>query len=860
MKKRHLRNIILSSLMVGASLLSAACDEPQKVRASNDGAELNYQCPTRVYGSCTLAPSLQSLSGMQLYDILGPTIVDKGVNFAVYAKNATRVEVLIFNTANPDTDQPAQRIPMYKDETTGIWTQFVYGVGVGTYYGYIAFGPNWVYKPEFYPGSTIGFIEDCDKDGNRYNPNKLLTDPYARRIHRDFDWGAGGNPASGTARDISDWKSSPKSVVIKSEYEWSDAEKQWRQNRMLGDRFVGHAKTDLIFYEVHPKGFTMKAMDDVKNPGTWKGIGEKAEYLKKLGITAVELMPVGEKPDDGTYWGYNTINFFVPEQRFATRVDQGKMNGVHDEFKEMVDKLHQAGIEVILDVVYNHTGEGGFWRSKIQDPANSYGTQANFDDRTAATIYSFRGLDNSAYYHLVSDNNGNPNHAYLDQTGVGNQTRTNVLPFRRLIVDNLRFWVEEMHVDGFRFDLASILGVDDKNVYADNNYWMNNVKNTVLQDIIDDEVMAKYHTRFIAEPWDISHYVNGLFPKSTKFENHAWFEWNGRFRDMYRPFVNNDDYTLSRTESISPNWDQAMNIGNLLTGSSVFFGDDGRKPYNSVNFLTAHDGMTLYDLATYWEKNNGCSKLNDVCCNSMYNSFCDVSSGEEHNASRNWCQDYDNANYDTQGRCYDSYHEALKRQIIRDFFALLMVSHGSPMILGGDEYMRTQYGNNNAYSDSADNEWNWFRWGDWTSTPENERMRDFVSKAIAIRKQFKEFLSPAEYGSPVEWWWPEGTTDDNGWQGKSLAMHYRATATTPALYVMINMEAYDTKRFYLPDGGEWSILMDTQSYFDYEYLNSEEGAGKDKKLSQNVWIDGSRRTQDPAYDVKPRTIVIATKR
>ena len=841
-----------------------------------------------VYDSEALAPSFvaHGLKGDLLYDILGATVIDKGVNFAVYAEHATRVEVLIFDSKNPDTAQPSIRLPMAKDKTSGIWTLYVYGLGVGTHYGYIAFGPNWPYNSKFYPNSSEGFITDCDEEGNRYNPNKLLIDPYTRRIHKDFDWYSGGNPASGTERENSDWKSAAKSVVIKSEYQWSDNEIKWRENRMKGDAFEGHAANDLIYYEVHPKGFTAKAMD-ISNPGTWRGIGEKASYFADLGITAVELMPIAEKPDDGTYWGYNTIAFFAPEQRFATAIDQKKTNGVHDEFKEMVDKLHQAGIEVILDVVYNHTGEGGFWRSKVQDPQNDYGTQANFDDRTAATIYSWRGLDNKAYYHLVNDTAGKANQAYLDETGVGNQMRTNNKPFRRFILDNLRFWVEEMHVDGFRFDLASILGVDDAKVTTngdsssgDNPYWEANVGNTVIQDIINDERMQKYNTRFIAEPWSLSQYVNGLFPKATNKDNFAWSEWNGRFRDMIRPFVNDDNYKLSETETRSPNWDRDITIGNLLTGSSKMFQEfgDNRKPYHSVNFLTAHDGFTLYDLVTYWEKNNKCSMINTICCGDAYNAFCDTISGEDNNRSRNWCQIADcweggcegdhcweagcnyNENKNTQGICNDAYHEALKRQMIRNYFAFLMISHGSPMILGGDEYMRTQYGNNNAYPDSADNPWNWFRWGDWISDDASNRMFDFVRTLIKIRKKYKEHLSPAEYLSEGEgkdylWWYPNGFSSDNAWNNKSLGMYYPQKNSTPELFVMINMEAFEDRDFTLP-AGEWKVLLDTQSYYDHDVFNNDPGL--DKKFSRNVSLDGIS-TVSASYGVKPRTIVILGK-
>ena len=871
------KTVILSALLLAAVGFNA-CHEDNDAKQTantcdgancNDGAPYTTDCPSRVYGSCSLAPSFQHLKGDALYDILGPTITDKGVNFAVYAKHATRVEVLIFNSDNPDTDQPAVRIPMTKDEQSGIWTQFVYGVGVGTHYGYIAFGPNWPYSKDFYPGSTIGYISDCDSEGNRYNPNKLLIDPYARRIHRDFDWSS-GNPASGTARDVSDWKAAAKSVVIKSEYTWSENETTWRNNRMKGDAFEGHAKNDLIFYEVHPKGFTMKALN-ISNPGTWKGIGEHAQYLADLGITAVELMPVGEKPDDGTYWGYNTIAFFAPEQRFATSINQKKTNGVHDEFKEMVDKLHQAGIEVILDVVYNHTGEGGFWRSKVAQNDYDYGAQSNFDDPTAATIYSFRGLDNKEYYHLIKDRTtGADNALYLDETGVGNQMRANNAPFRRFIIDNLKFWVEEMHVDGFRFDLASILGVTEEQVTTDgdshggdNVFWQQHIAETVIQDIIDEPVMAKYHTRFIAEPWSLSQYANGLFPASSRHSSHAWFARNGRSRDMIRSFVNEYGFTLSEKETASPYWERRIDIGNLLTGASSMFGDgtgedkDPRKPFHSVNFLTAHDGFTLYDLETYWNKHNDCGKLNPICCNDRYNAFCDLNSGEDHNRSRNWCISHtcydDNGNpyscpndswLTNTGKCENADDEAIKRQMIRGLFALLFTSHGSPMMLGGDEYMRTQYGNNNAYSDSSDNEYNWFRWGDWVSWEENVRMHDFVRDMIKIRKQYKEFLSPAEYVSSLVWWGANGHSE-TFWQEKSLGMYYKGSEKTPSLFVLINMEAYEDREFSLPEEGDWKILMDTQSHYE-------------KQEQRNTWLDGSKKTSS-AYSVKPRSVVILSK-
>ncbi len=855
--KSWARRFALVSGLLCAAIPFSACDD----KAEN----------VRVYDSSRLAPFYGDMNGDALYEILGASVVDKGVNFAVFAKNATRVEVLIFDSDKPDTDLPLTRIPMTKDEKSGIWTVYVQGIGVGTHYGYIAFGPNWPYDPDFKPGTTFGFKTDCDEQGNRYNPNKLLMDPYTRRIHRDFDWMSGGNPASGTARGISDWKSSPKSVVIKSEYQWSANEAEWRNNRQKGDGFKGHAQNDLIFYEAHPYGFTKSAISfkvggkknldiTINNPGTYRGIGEMAPYLADLGITALELMPPMEKPDDGGYWGYNTIQFFAPEWKYATVANQKKTNGVHDEFKEMVDKLHQNGIEVILDIVYNHTGEGGFWQSKVQDPAHSYGSQSTFEDKTAATLYSFRGLDNKSYYHLVKDSTGTPNQRFFDQTGVGNQPRANAKPFRRLIIDNLHFWVDEMHVDGFRFDLASILGVPDEQIDQDgdtsergvpddwfekfkarNRAFEAHAKETVLQDIVDDDLLAKYHTRVIAEPWSVAHYVNGLFPRSEKTGN-AWFEWNGRYRDFVRQFISDDNQNLKCGDGLSPNFDRRMELGNVLVGSSEMIGDDGRKPYNSVNFITVHDGFTLYDLNSYNEKHNGCSLLNNICCSDPYNAFCKTDSGEDNNHSHDWC----GGNKDSQGACNDSGGEAYKRQIIRNYFAMLLIGHGSPLILGGDEYMRTQFGNNDAYSDSANNEWNWFRWGDWLQDEARVRMHDFVRDMIALRKQYKAFLSPTEYDSTgLEWHGPDGVSTDAAWDGRAIAQYYPARDNTPALFIMINL--YENQRtFWLPGGGDWNILVDTQVY------RENEGGKNTFGLGELVVSDGK-------YGVAGRSIVIATK-
>ncbi len=793
-----------------------------------------------------IAPSYAGKSGDALYDILGSRIVDGGVNFAVFAEHATRVEVLIFDANNPDTDLPLARLPMKKDASSGIWTIFVKELKAGAHYGYIAFGPNWPYEESFAPGTKVGWKMDCDAEGNRYNPNKLLIDPYARRIHRDFDWNS-GNPFTGLGSGVSDWKAAPKSVVVESKYQWSAKENEWRSNRELGDNFEGHAASDLIIYEVHPKGFTA-GDKNIANPGSFKAIGEKAQYLADLGVTAVELMPVAEDSETGGYWGYNTIAFFAPEQSYGTQAARNKTEGVIDEFKEMVDKLHQVGIEVILDVVYNHYGEGGVGMDAAQEIFD-YGSMNNFKDDSATMIFSLRGLDNKAYYHLMKDNNQMANQAYYDETGIGNQIRTNYKPARRLILDNLHFWVDEMHVDGFRFDLASILGYTDDQINQDVDYmrhaefWTAHVGETVVQDIVDDDLLAGYHTRLIAEPLSMGEFVLGLFPKSKKHQGYAWFEQNWHFRDLVRQFINFDDRVLNISGVLPPNWSDLVNFGNILLGSSSVFRDGGdeRKPYHSINFMTNHDGFTFYDLNSYNEKQNGCSRINDFCCNHSQHAFCQLDIGESNNQSRDWC----GGNKNEMGTCNDSGAEAYKRQMIRNDFVFLLISNGTPFILGGDEYMRTQFGNNDAYY--FDNEWNWMRWNDWQNDADRVRMHDFVRDMIALRKQYQVFLSPSEFltANDLQWHGPDGVSSGEAWNGRAIAQYYPAKENTSSLFIMINMYE-DSRKFYFPEEGDWNILVDTQAYFE----SNENG--------NNIWAAGERKTSG-TYDVPGRTIVIAGK-
>jgi isoamylase len=792
----------------------------------------------RLYHTESKAPSLEA-KDIEAMETLGPTLVDKGVNFSVYSERAERIEVLLFD--DPESNEPTRQFPLTR--FGDVWNIYVEGIGLGQHYGYIAFGPNWVYDSAWYPGAIDGFKADVDAEGNRFNPNKLLFDPYSKALHRDHDW-TKGNLASGPRRTEVTYAAAAKSVVVQSKYQWSAAEDSWRQKRE-DPNWTGHRFNDLIFYEVHPKGFTASTASGVTHPGTYLGIAEKADYFKDLGINAVELMPVFEKPLDGGYWGYATLNFFAAELTYSSR---RKLNEVMDEFKAMVDALHQRGIEVILDVVYNHTGEGGFWRNKLQfdmSPDPSLDAQVvNFDAKEVTGLYSYRGLDNNAWYALSDDKQ-----SYINNTGVGNETRCNHRPMKKLIIDSLRYWAEEMHVDGFRFDLAPILGERDGQHYV----W-DDPKNNVLQEIIDDPLLNAKNVRIIAEPWaaggydlglsfngpgnnDLSNGYGtrlGLFPRTTSRPGIGWYEWNGRFRDWWRAFMNNDGWTLNSTE--------VKNGGFFLTGSYDWYQWNGRGPHTSVNFVTVHDGFTMYDLFSYNLKQNKCGPLNPVCCDNPFSPFCEFDSGENNNRSRDWGQAA----------------EPLKRQLMRNLFVAMMVSHGSPMLYGGDEWMRTQLGNNNAYTTGGDNEFNWFDWGAWEANDEKHRMHDFVRQLTRFRKEHGYALAPEDWGKGAPFAWKSPLNDDNvNWNGKSLMLHYYDKTKGPELAILINLEQGQVD-FTLPQGRTWKRLLDTQQYFDLPATLTAQG--KPARQSANIELDAPTPVPGATYGVPPRSIVILESR
>ncbi len=533
---------------------------------------------------------------------LGATVFPDGVNFSVFSRGASAVELLLFD--REDDARPVRVIPIdpAANRTYHYWHVFVSGVRPGQMYGYRVQG-------------------GCDPaNGMRFDPSKVLLDPYGRSVvvpknySRDAARAEGDNAATAM-----------KSVVVDPQaYEWE------------GDRPLHRPSSRTIIYEMHVRGFTRHPSSGVseRTRGTYAGLIEKIPYLQQLGITAVELLPVFQfdvqdaPPGRVNYWGYAPVSFFAPHQGYSSRRDPlGPVN----EFRDMVKALHRAGLEVILDVVFNHTAEG---------------------DHRGPTL-SFRGLDNSVYYILDQDRSH-----YANYSGTGNTLNANHPIVRRMIVDSLRYWVEAMHVDGFRFDLASILARDPSGQVMPSP--------PVLWDIESDPALAG--AKLIAEAWD----AGGLYQVGN-FIGDSWREWNGRFRDDVRSFFRGEDGSIER-------------FADRVIGSPSLYGHKQREPEESVNFVTCHDGFTLNDLVSYDGKHN-------------------EANGEDN---RDGADDNRSWNCGVEGATEDPAVDELRTRQVKNFFTVTMLSAGMPMMLMGDEVRRTQGGNNNAYC--QDNETSWFDW------------------------------------------------------------------------------------------------------------------------------------------------------
>jgi len=561
---------------------------------------------------------------------LGATAYKRGTNFALFSEGATRVDVCFFDSDGNQVDCVSLR-----ERTAFVWHGFINGIKPGQLYGFRVDGP---WDPQ---------------NGSRFNFNKLLVDPHAKALSGSVDWKQpifGYDVASGDSNKMDTEDSAagvPKSVVIDTSFDWQD------------DRHPDTPLPDSVIYEVHVKGFSKRNPEVPENlRGTYAGLAHPSSisYLKELGITAVELLPIHHFIDEGhlidkglsDYWGYNTLGYFAPMSRYSSCGDQG---GQVREFKEMVRALHAAGIEVILDVVYNHTCEGNHMGPTL----------------------SWRGVCNTTYYRLMD----NDPRFYLDYTGTGNTLNVRNPQVLKMIMDSLRYWRTEMRVDGFRFDLAATLARELHDVSKLSSFF-----DTIHQDPTLAEV------KLIAEPWDVGDggYQVGQFPV-------LWAEWNGKYRDTVRRFWKGDEGMLS-------------DVGYRLTGSSDLYQFDGRKPYASINFITAHDGFTLCDLVSFNGKHN-------------------EANGEDN---KDGADNNDSWNMGAEGPTDDTAINILRERQIRNFLATLMLSQGVPMLTGGDEFARSQRGNNNCYC--QDNE---LTWHDWELDHSRKRLRDFTCRLIHLR-------------------------------------------------------------------------------------------------------------------------------
>ena len=673
---------------------------------------------------------------------LGATWDGSGTNFAIFSENATKVELCFFDEKGEEDRYELAEVYNF------VWHGYFPGIKPGQRYGFRVHGP---FEPE---------------QGHRFNPNKLLIDPYALAIEGNvtpgqsifgYQWGDIAEDLSCNIEDSAE--AVPKCVVVDTTFDWQ------------GDEHPKTPWNQTIIYEVHLKGFTQQHPKVPKTiRGTYAGLGHPAaiKHLKSIGITAVELMPIhhfhsapGYLASKGlsNYWGYDSLNYFAPHSSYSA----SGMNGEQvKEFKTMVRALHAAGIEVILDVVYNHTGEGNHMGPTL----------------------SFRGIDNAAYYRLVEGNE----RYYMDFTGCGNSLRMSHPQVLKLIMDSLRYWVQEMHVDGFRFDLASALARELFEV---------GTLATFFDIIHQDPVLSR--VKLIAEPWDVGAggYQVGKFPL-------LWSEWNGKYRDTVRDFWRGEDSALGEFAA-------------RLTGSSDLYEHTGRRPHASINFITAHDGFTLRDLVSYNEKHNDANGE-------------DNRDGEDHN--RAW-------NCGAEGLTEDPNILDLRLQQQRNFLATLMLSQGVPMLLAGDEMGRSQQGNNNTYC--HDNELSWL---DWELGKDEKDLLRYTQKLVKLVKDhpiFRRrdwFYGRQIHGSGIRdigWFNVDGIAMSDEWtagyvktltvflNGEEIATpNHRGEQVIDDSFLLMFNAHYETLEFSIPErlrdlensdwaSRKWKLLIDTKS-------------------------------------------------
>jgi glycogen operon protein len=692
---------------------------------------------------------------------LGANISGKGVQFSIFSRNARSVTLELFESSEPDSRCDSIPFDPQINKTGDIWHIWVEGIKEGQLYGYRVDGD---YNPE---------------QGHRFNKFKLLIDPYTRAVSGNFNWNLsdarGYEQGHVNGEHILSTKDSgpgaPKCIVINHDFDWFD--------RPLKRHF-----NETVIYELHVRGFSCHPSSPASAKGTYKGLSEMIPYLKDLGVTAVELMPIQEfdeseninvNPSTGeklrNYWGYSTITFFAPRGRYAA---SGTLGEQVYEFKEMVRDFHNAGIEVILDVVFNHTAEG---------------------DHTGPTL-CFRGIDNSIYY-MLEDNK----RYYKNYSGCGNTFNCNNPIVRSFIIDCLKFWVIEMHIDGFRFDLASILGRDEQgNILANP---------PLLETISEDPILR--NTKIIAEAWDAAGaFQVGNFPG-------RWAEWNSKFRDDVRKYWRGDDNTVGY-------------LATRLTGSADLY-EASRSPLHSINFITCHDGFTLNDLVSYSRKHNEANGENNR-------------DGENNNISYNWGY---------EGPDETPLVARTRNRMIKNFIATLFVSQGTPMILAGDEFRRTQQGNNNAYCQD-----NGISWIDWTRMDTYGEILRFTKYMISFRKRHsilrrKRFLkgSIENYFNSPDLTWHGTEPGKPDWTPESRVLAFvlsgeygrkEAGSADKDIYVAMNSSLYN-KRIVIPEspsGFPWKRIVDTSMPSPDDFI--------DETDAQNI--------ADSTYILKRQSLIV----
>ena len=647
---------------------------------------------------------LETASGVPLP--LGAQQRDGGVNFAVFSRHATAVSLLLFD--HPDDAQPtcSMALEPLRHRSGDIWHVWVGGLGPGCLYAWQVDGP------------------DAPQEGDRFNPRLALLDPYATALvgteRWDFAQAHGDRPEPQAVH--------AKCLLPDDGFDWQD------------DQPPRHPWSATVIYETHVRGLSMYPSAAVRYPGTYLGVADMIPYFRKLGITAVELLPVQEfheydvaqtNPLSGErlrdYWGYNTVAFFAPKESYSSRSATGCQIA---EFKTMVRELHRAGIELILDIVFNHTAEG---------------------DQRGPTL-NFRGLDNRIYYLLENDRR-----YYKNFSGTGNTLNCNHPVVRDYILDCLRHWVVEMHVDGFRFDLAAIMERDE-----DGNILPNP---PLLERIAEDPILRD--VKLIAEAWDAA----GVY-QVGRFPGRRWSEWNGRYRDEVRRFWRGDAGMTGL-------------LASRLCGSADLYQQSDKEPLNSINYLTCHDGFTLNDVVSYAAKHNAANGH-------------DNHDGSDENYS---------ANYGVEGPSDDPVIERLRKRQIKNMLATLMLSRGVPMLLGGDEFRRSQSGNNNAYC--QDNEVSWY---DWRLLETESEIYEFTRAVIDLRRRFPLLAEERFYAAAdVSWFGLDGAPPDWGAPARTLGCHLHPPGYTDELCLLFNAEQHEVL-FSLPqarNGKKWQRECDS---------------------------------------------------